>query len=540
MGYNIKTGLRNAIGLLFCTSFYGSIILSAVLFSSDISHAVTKDDFLKVEKEYQTFKLSPRSKYRHSWLGFIDRFQKIYAQKTEDKYAPECMYAIGRAYQELHRYSGKTADINGAIEAYTTLCRDFPDSPAAQKARRSLEALKGKEAISDKGKQEKFEETDSQEEKSGMPVEEASTRTYSKTKIDGIRCWTTADYTRVVVDAQKQVRFKAHLLKKDREGKKAARLYIDVFESVITPDLKEPIPVMDGLLRYVRAGQYKADTVRVVLDIESLKKYKVFYLVNPFRIVVDITGENGKTKPEKGKELTLAQQLGLNVRKIIIDAGHGGKDCGAVGVNGLKEKDIVLKVARRLRDKIKEQLGCNVILTRDSDKFLPLEERTAIANTKEGDLFISIHANSAPNREAHGIETYFLNLSTDDNAMRVAARENATSTKSVSDLQKILNDLMMNSKINESCRLAEYVQSSLVGGLSRDYDRITNLGVKQAPFFVLIGAQMPAVLVEISFLSNQMEANLLKKEEYLDEIAECLSVAVKKYAHDTNLAYLKR
>ena len=169
-------------------------------------------------------------------------------------------------------------------------------------------------------------------------------------------------------------------------------------------------------------------------------------------------------------------------------------------------------------------------MTRNSDRFLTLEERTAIANTKNADLFISIHTNSHKDRRAFGIETYFLNLATDDDAIRVAAMENATSTKNISDLQTILSDLMQNAKINESSRLAGNVQLSVVGHLkTKRYSRIKDKGVKQAPFYVLLGAQMPAILVETSFISNPRECKRLVTPKYQQRICEAIVIGIKKY-----------
>ncbi len=238
------------------------------------------------------------------------------------------------------------------------------------------------------------------------------------------------------------------------------------------------------------------------------------------------------------ESISLAQQLGLGVRRIIIDPGHGGKDPGAMAF-GLKEKDIVLKVARNTAAILHGQYGYEVILTRDRDIFLPLEERTAIANTKKGDLFVSIHVNAHPQRSASGQETFFLNLATNTEAMRVAARENATSTHNISELQDILADLMKNSKIQESSRLARYVQNNLVQGLEKENYRVRDLGVKQAPFYVLIGAEMPAVLAEISFITNPEEAKLLRSERYLKDVARQIAAGIAAYVEHHRTAALR-
>ena len=221
---------------------------------------------------------------------------------------------------------------------------------------------------------------------------------------------------------------------------------------------------------------------------------------------------------------------------MVIDPGHGGKDYGAPGYHrGVHEKKVTLEIAMRLAKQIKTELGLEVVLTRNGDRYLTLEERTAIANTKSADMFISIHTNASRDRRAYGIETYFLNLATDEEAIRVAAMENATSTKNISDLQKILYDLMQNAKINESSRLAAYVQSATVQHLkNKRYSRVKSKGVKQAPFYVLLGAQMPSILIETSFISNSRECERLVNSKYQTRLAEGIVQGIRNYIKATS------
>jgi N-acetylmuramoyl-L-alanine amidase len=186
---------------------------------------------------------------------------------------------------------------------------------------------------------------------------------------------------------------------------------------------------------------------------------------------------------------------------------------------------------------LKKEIGCEVFLTRKKDTFLSLEQRTAIANMKKADLFISLHVNAHKDPRIHGLETYFLNMATDQQAVMVAARENATSEKNISDLQTILNDLMMNTKIRESSRLAHQVQKGMVGGAKNRYKGIRSLGVKQAPFYVLIGAQMPAVLVEVGFLSNSVERKRLMSKAYQERLADGISKGIKRYIESIDNSY---
>ena len=234
---------------------------------------------------------------------------------------------------------------------------------------------------------------------------------------------------------------------------------------------------------------------------------------------------------------SLARQLGLSARTIVIDAGHGGHDPGSSGRNGLQEKDLVLDVALRLQKLIRAELGAEVIMTRATDVFIPLEERTAIANSRGADLFLSIHANSSRNPGARGIETYFLSFAQDSHAEAVAARENAVSEATMKDLQNLVKAIALNSKIDESRDFAASVQEAMVDGIQGVAPEVQNRGVRTAPFYVLIGANMPSVLAEISFVSNPRDEKLLGTPEHRDLIAESLLTGVRAYLDALNRSH---
>jgi N-acetylmuramoyl-L-alanine amidase len=227
-------------------------------------------------------------------------------------------------------------------------------------------------------------------------------------------------------------------------------------------------------------------------------------------------------------QFSLARQLGLGISRIVLDAGHGGHDPGA-RANGLSEAELVLDVTLRLRALLEKQPGMEVVLTRDRDVFVPLEERTAMANRAGADLFLSIHANASRNPRARGIETYFLNFASNPEAEAVAARENSASGKSMHSLPEIVRAIALNNKIDESRDFADMVQKAMVRRLSAKNRQAKDLGVKQAPFVVLIGAGMPSVLAEISFVTNRTESALLKTGFYRQQIAESLMDAIVRY-----------
>jgi N-acetylmuramoyl-L-alanine amidase len=235
--------------------------------------------------------------------------------------------------------------------------------------------------------------------------------------------------------------------------------------------------------------------------------------------------------PNAAGERSLIRALGLKIGKIVVDAGHGGHDTGTIGPNGLEEKDLVLDVALKLGKLLEDKLGAEVVYTRDDDTFIPLETRTAIANKEQADLFISIHANSSDDPTARGVETYYLNFTSRADALEVAARENAVSEQSIHELQDLVKKIALKEKIGESREFASDVQRSLYAGLSAKSPSLRNRGVKKAPFVVLIGANMPSILAEISFVSNPDDAKKLKTNDYRQRIADSLYKGVFKYVN---------
>ncbi len=237
-----------------------------------------------------------------------------------------------------------------------------------------------------------------------------------------------------------------------------------------------------------------------------------------------------EAEPTSFGDRSLTRTLGLKLGRIVIDAGHGGHDTGTIGPDGLMEKDLVLDVALRLGRLLETRLGADVIYTRDDDTFIPLETRTAIANEHQADLFISIHANSSSDPSARGVETYYLNFTSDPAALEVAARENAVSQKSIFELQDLVKKITLKDKIDESRELATDVDQSLYAGLATRHSTLRDRGVKKAPFVVLIGANMPSILTEISFVSNPTDEAKLETPEYREKIAESLYKGIAKYA----------
>ena len=277
-----------------------------------------------------------------------------------------------------------------------------------------------------------------------------------------VRHWSTPDYTRIAVTLSHDAPFEKHEIAKTPGSGILSRIFFDVNGAKLTPGARD-LTIGDGLLKSVRVAQYNPDTVRVVLDVDNIKDYKIFTFSDPFRIIVDVKGERqaeisalppviAAPSTQISQNLSEQQKLSVDpqsdkltvkatprsrlkpgkIRRIVVDPGHGGKDPGAVGLSGLQEKDVVLAIGRMVARKLKEELGIDAVMTRSTDVFIELQERTAIANKVGADLFISIHANAALNRRASGIETYYLNLAKTEKAAQLAARENGTSLENVS------------------------------------------------------------------------------------------------------------
>jgi len=552
-----------------------------------------------------------RASVKESWTAVIENFQRIHNLQPQSAYAAASLFMLGRVTYSRYQQFKDAADLDQALKYYEDIITLFPWHPLADDAlfsqgRIQLEDKKNPQEAARiytritteyytgdlmSKAMEKLKSLAKDYNTPLPPVIAATTANTTQSAPDNsppseaielpniknrtyvlpVEYWSSNNYTRVVINTSRPVTFKEELLEK--VGEQPRRLFIDFDKSYIEPKYRVPVPIKDGLLQQIRTAQFSPDIVRVVLDIESIKSYKIYSLPDPFRVIVDVHGQSNaavvataeETPPPKVQSqdtsispatnaqgspililqdykkikiskktrkpapelnapiaspaLSLAQQLNLGVRRIVLDPGHGGKDPGASAF-GMNEKDIVLQVAKKLAAKLKKYLGYEVILTRNNDTFISLEQRTAIANTNGADLFISLHLNAHPSAKIYGFETYYLSLSSDSEAIRVAALENATSTHQLSDLQNILADIMKNSKIDESSRLAQQVQDALFSGLTdRKYLQVKNLGVKKAPFYVLIGAEMPAILIEMAFISNKTDATQVKKEGYQDALA---------------------
>ena len=383
----------------------------------------------------------------------------------------------------------------------------------------------------------------------GGPSPSPAGQADKRVEIINLRYSTHPAFTRIVLDIGALREYTSG------EIREPGLIYADVLQAKLNSLLEgQSYPVGTDYLTRIAISQKSASTVRVTAEVDFSKivTYRVHHLFDPFRIVLDIypilpagtpawespAGRPGAKPPATadGKPAeplpsgySMARQLGLGVRTVVLDPGHGGSDPGCIGRSGLREKDVALDVALALKKKLTAEGGLNVVMTRESDIAVRLEDRTVIANQRRADLFLSIHVNAHPDRRRAGVETFYLNFSPDPGVNETAARENATSTKNIGQMRDIIQRIVRNSKVVESRVLAEKVQENLVQSLSTDRPEVRDLGVKGGPFWVLIGGEMPSVLVEISHLSNPGEEARLKTPGYRDLVVRGVYNGIMDY-----------
>ncbi|MDR2884324.1 MAG: N-acetylmuramoyl-L-alanine amidase, partial [Deferribacteraceae bacterium] len=510
------------------------------------AYAMAADSYESLFNEYS--KLSGKST-RLSYVSLGDRFFRVYAASPNSKNADYALLYAGKTYKQSFEIFKNRTDSDMAVKYLRIVSTNYTTDAAADayletadiyiqkndlaSAQFTLNRLKNRfpGTAQEEAANNRLQEVNRLAKRSDDPVDttftippavinapvvvppvdlpddsvseftppaEEPAPADGTTVVKEIRYFSNDEYTRIVVDLSQNAKFEKHWLKANKEQKLPPRLFIDIQSSTVQSGVPTNISIKDGLVSSVRWAYNKPGVTRIVLDSEAIKDFTVFQMGNPSRIVIDVRNDQvASTKPATANKpstsgdssQTLAGVFGLKVRTIVIDPGHGGKDPGTVA-NGVYEKTIVLEIAKHLRDLLKADKDLKIYLTRETDKFIPLEERTAIANKYKADLFISVHINATKNGQASGIETYVLNTTNDKSALDVAAFENQATTKSMSDLQGILKDIMLNSKLEESLILAGAAQRGMVANLK--LPKAQDLGVKQAPFYVLTGANMPA------------------------------------------------
>ena len=514
-------------------------------------------DYNHAEKEYRRLITTRLKQYRHNWFRVIRLYEKIITRYPHSRYAFKSYMKIGFMYEQLYRYGLDTDDLKSARDYYLKGYKKFSSYPWSVRAlyfagkicfklrdcECALSSLKG---FLRKGRKTKYY---SEAEKIYSRVKTQCGRrkkipvqVSSKIVIKGVRYWSSKNYTRVVIYSDKPFIYQEHYLPENKRYRKPPRFYFDIENAILPADVPRQVAINDGLLKAARIGQFKKDVVRVVLDLASVGRYTAFTLEDPFRLVIDVFGK-GKVKHLKKRKKKLVQKKKRKkyayVKKtltIVIDPGHGGKDSGAVCC-GIKEKNITLGIALKLAEILRHRLGARVVLTRDSDVFIPLEERTALANTENADAFISIHVNSTPQRGLRaevapaGATVYYLGKAYDFSARRVARIENQSAHVSYRKdwIGSLINELEKYYKKNDSIKLAKSIQKYL-NSLAPSYDPYYKVHhIAGAPFYVLVNTSMPAVLVETGFINNPEEGKLLTTPAYQKVIAEAIYKGLEEF-----------
>ena len=511
----------------------------------------------------------------------VDTYQYLLREYPRTRYGPEAVYAIAKLQQ------GPLDNPALARKILQSLIAKYPSSDQADQARLEL---------AENRPNRKRSENSPADETTGIQQNRPSARTASNsgrpaanpamapaadatlepisttltggrrdsrpTRVRSVVSENTGAETNIVIALNGPVEFHSQYIPRPR------RVFFDLSSAFLAHPHGMTLDPQTRFVGKVRVAQNRTHVVRVVIDVGAGTGYSASLLRNPYRLLIRVgkagapsapgaaatsassagndTSAADNARPAKGNltparplryspTTSLTRALGLKIYRIVIDPGHGGFDTGTIGPNGLEEKTICLDVARLLGKLIERRLpGTEVIYTRDSDVFVPLEQRTRIANEKKADLFISIHANSSPDHAARGVEAYYLNFTTSPHALSVATRENSLAQEPVHQLQNLLQKISLNDKIDESREFAADVDHSLVRELRVAHVVTHDRGVKKAPFVVLIGAHMPSILVEVSFLSNPTDDHLLGRPSYRQRIALGLFDGVRRYISSLN------
>ncbi len=525
--------------LVLILLFFSAVTLTGV----GRDRGAAREAFQKAEKYYQQLMTRPAEKRtRNEYLHSITLYRRVVDHDPTYGACDDALYNVATLYDEMAAKFPNASYRGKAIYYYEFTAREYPSTKFRSKALQRAGELKAGPV----------KKASAAPEKPEIRTSSAPRRvTGSPAVLSNIRFWSNKDYTRVVLQLDKETEFNKEVLSNPD------RIFFDLLNTRMDRKLINRSYDVNGLfINQIRVGVNRPGVVRVVLDFDAINNHTVFALYNPFRIVIDTRGtplkqaasSNNSSSPDiknpppvvpgpatagaaptRDGKMTLTRTLGLKVGKVVIDPGHGGKDPGVTGPTGLKEKDLVLDVGLKLRDYLVNRLGIEVAMTRDRDVYVPLEERTAIANQINADLFISIHANGSPNRRVRGIETFVLDFSSNDDERRVASMENAGSQRTIAALEDLLRSIARGDYKSESRDLAQVVQTNLHANLSKSLNGQRNRGVKQAPFIVLIGSNMPSILTEVGFISNPSDEKYYKSEKSRNLLAEALYTGVEDY-----------
>lgn len=555
---------------LIIVSLFSSTVLDRTILATVSSTA--KNLYQDAAARLNQMQRSPDKYSYGNWRNLASSFRAVYYRFPTSGYADDAVYHEAEIFRLMYNRTQHVEYWQLAITRFKFLLQEYPFSRLGVQAYLQVAELyrvRGLDEWRSYVQQcpHKFPQSCARaplytELKKALDEERTRTKKSLSSipsnlkSLEEIRVFPSMSYTRVVFYLTDAVSYRPGVLRNPD------RLYFDLDNTRLSEQIKQQTWqfASTNSIKNVRVGQFLPDTARVVLDFDRIKRHRMFTLENPFRIVIDVfqedwqpagtltarstpkpepsvSSEKSVTPPEPSTPVpktnrngtySLYRQMGMKARRIMLDPGHGGHDPGAIGVDGVKEKDVTLDIALRLKKQIENRWDVVVLMTREDDRFIPLEERTALANSQGVDLFVSIHANASRHSSVRGIETYYLHWAKNEHDMEVAARENAITTAKMHELKKFVKMILQNPKMEESHDLAMYVQKLLVQRVQSKYNT-KDLGVKTAPFYVLMGAEMPAILIEISFITHPTEGRLLKHDEYRSNIVDGILQGLEQY-----------
>jgi N-acetylmuramoyl-L-alanine amidase len=568
-------------------SYLSSFFLLVCLFSGKAvfgSSSPASIDYEKARASYHSLIQSKkRMQVRDQWIPVIRQFKLIYKKHFPSKEAYKATFTVGDLYEKLYAVSRRDRDIDIAVEFYQKTVKEFKQAELTDDAlyrqgeiffsqKKYLTAInlfetivnvvpdgdvtaKAKGRIADVklllAKQALLKEI-----KHIAPLQKSSNlNNDKKLTLNKINYTVGVDSVQVVVNISSAVSFT------QRRISNPERVYFNFKDTQIGSNVARNIIIGSPFLKGLRLSEFDDKNTRLVFDLSKTSDLKIGVWPEGSKLLVELSNKNlPVSKVSSKSKISMAPAIHkvskkvknkITIRKkivkaspksssavsnkkvplIVVDAGHGGKDYGAKGHNGLKEKEVNLAIALRLEEILKSRYKYRVILTRKNDTFISLPGRGEVANDNNGDVFVSVHANAAPRRGAHGIETYYLGSGHSEEAKATAARENGKLVRSVNDdqTQEILASMISTTKINKSSRLASNIQHELVHSMRKKYSGVKDLGVKEGPFFVLHDTNMASVLVEVGFVTNSKEERRLKQSAYLDNLASFIAKGIAKF-----------
>lgn len=519
-----------------------------------------------------------RGEYRENWIKLEQAFEAALSEAPEGPEAHKALFQIARARQELAARSKLHADWKKAAELFSAMSSAYPASNLADDALFAQAEIMGAQ-LGDKSEARNIltdllkrypngdMSTKAKKLLSQLPQNDPTAGTSPKASVPSASAaaqkisgytgnhntkapnrgallrhieWNgDADSLVVTLELAGKAKYRRATLGADPAKRLPQRVRLDLIGTSPINGLRQSIALTGAPVAAINTSQQSGGLTRVEMDFSGARSYKVSVLQNPYRLQIEVHSSkviSGGEDLDRIKPLSsgtsssngnLVEHLGLSIKTIMIDAGHGGKDPGAVG-NGIREANVTLDLAKRLGECLRKK-GFTVMYTRTGNTFVALEDRTSLANSKKADIFVSIHVNSSTNKKLYGLETYYLDVARSDAARVVAARENAVNIGTASDLQFILSDLTRNTKKEESLALSKQVQKACVNKLGRNGFKVRDNGVRSAPFYVLMGARMPAFLIEVGYLSHNNDARLIKNSKYIQSVADGITDGIIAY-----------